>query len=101
MTNNRRSDQRIPTNLQAKWSGVSGTHDARIEDLSLGGCFVNTTGRVDEGEIVGVEIELRPGHWLELRGEVASYQIGFGFGLLFSFLSEDEEEALRDFLTSQ
>ena len=101
MDKNRRSDERIPTNLQAKWGGVSGDHDVRVEDLSLGGCFVNTAGRVDEGEIVVVEIELGPGKWLELRGEVASYQVGFGFGLLFSFLTEDEEDALQEFLSSQ
>lgn len=101
MSDNRRSDERVPTNLQAKWSGVTGDHDGRIEDLSLGGCFVNTNGRVDQGEIVVLAIEIRPGRWLELRGEVASHQIGVGFGLLFSFLTQDEEEALRDFLSSQ
>ena len=101
MDTNRRSDERVPTNLQAKWNGITGNHDGRVEDLSLGGCFVNTKGRVDEGEVVVVEIEIRPGHWLELSGEVASYQLGVGFGLLFSFLTADEEEALRDFLTSQ
>jgi len=99
MSKNRRSDERVPTNLQVKWNGVNGTHDGRVEDLSLGGCFVNTAGRVDQGEIVVLEIELRPGKWLELRGEVTSYQVGVGFGLLFSFLTGDEEEALRDFLS--
>jgi hypothetical protein len=56
MTENRRSDDRIAANLTAKWGGLAGDHEGRIEDLSLGGCFVNTTGRVDVGEIVGVEI---------------------------------------------
>ena len=100
MSDNRRSDERFPTNLQAKWIGVTGEHDGRVEDLSAGGCFVNTTGRVDEGEIVVVEIQLRPGERLELRGEVAASQVGVGFGLVFSFLTEDEEEALRDFFAS-
>jgi len=66
--------------------------------LKTGGCFVNTVGRVDVGEIVGVEIKLPSGEWLPLRGEVTSCQIGIGFGLVFSFLTEDEEEALREFL---
>jgi hypothetical protein len=99
MPDNRRSDERISTNLTAKWGGLTGDHEGRIEDLSLGGCFVNTVGRVDVGEIVGVEIKLPSGEWLELRGEVASYQIGIGFGLLFSFLTEDEEQSLRDLIT--
>jgi hypothetical protein len=98
MTENRRGDERVATNLTAKWGGLAGDHEGRIEDLSLGGCFVNTTERVDVGEIIGVEIKLPSGEWLALGGEVTSYQIGIGFGLVFSFLTEDEEQALLDFL---
>ncbi len=98
MTKDRRTHERISTNLPARWNGVSGTHEGRIEDLSLGGCFVNTGGRVDVGEVVGVEIKLPSGEWLELRGEVASYQTGIGFGVLFSFLTDDEEQALREIM---
>lgn len=98
MPDNRRSDERVSTNLQAKWDGVSGNHEGRVEDLSLGGCFVNTAGRVDVGEVVGVEIKLPSGEWLQLRGEVASYQTGIGFGVLFTFLTDDEEQALRELI---
>ena len=99
MTDNRRSDERVSTNLPARWDGQSGTHEARIEDLSLGGCFVNTHGRVDVGEIVSLEMKLPSGEWLQMRGEVASYQAGIGFGLLFPFVTDDEEQALRELIT--
>lgn len=99
MTENRRSDERISTNLPAKWDGLAGNYEARIEDLSLGGCFVNTPGRVDVGEVVSVEIKLPSGEWLPLRGEVASFQPGIGFGLFFTFLTSDEEQALRELVT--
>jgi hypothetical protein len=98
MTDNRRSDERISINLPAKWDGLTGNHEARIEDLSLGGCFVNTAGRVDIGEVVSVAIKLPSGEWLQLRGEVTSFQIGIGFGLVFSFLTDDEEQALREII---
>jgi hypothetical protein len=98
MTENRRSDERVSMNLPARWDGLSGTHEARIEDLSLGGCFVNTKGRVDIGEVVGIEMKLPSGEWLQLRGEVASYMLGTGFGVLFTFLTEDEEQALRELI---
>lgn len=98
MTENRRSDERVSINLSARWDGLSGTHEARIEDLSLGGCFVNTKGRVDIGEVVGIEMKLPSGEWLQLRGEVASYMLGTGFGVLFTFLTEDEEQALRELI---
>ena len=96
MTDNRRSDERVSTNLAVRWDGQSGDHEARIEDLSLGGCFVNTTGRVDLGEVVSLSIRLPSGQWLPLRGEVVSFQQGVGFGVLFSFLTDEEEQALRE-----
>lgn len=96
---NRRTDPRLSINLAARWDGGSGAQEARIEDVSLGGCFVNTRGRVDLGEIVIVEIRLPAGDWLQLRGEVVSYQDGIGFGVLFPFLTEDEEQALRELIT--
>lgn len=99
MPDNRRSDERVSLNLSAKWDGISGTHEGRIEDLSLGGCFVNTKGRVDVGEVVSVALKLPSGEWLQLRGEVASYQLGVGFGVLFSFLTYEEEQILRELAT--
>jgi hypothetical protein len=99
MPDNRRTDERLSINLSARWDGLSGGHEARIEDVSLGGCFVNTAGRVDFGEIVVVEIKLPSGEWLQLRGEVVSYQEGIGFGVVFPFLTGDEEQALRELIS--
>jgi hypothetical protein len=99
MPDNRRTDERVSINLSARWvGGLSGGHDARIEDISLGGCFVNTALRVDLGEIVTVEIKLPSGEWLQLRGEVVSYLEGIGFGVVFPFLTQDDEQALRELI---
>jgi hypothetical protein len=96
MPDDRRSDERVSINLPVRWDGMAGSHEARLEDISLGGCFVNTTGRVELNEVVSLEVCLPAGEWLSLRGEVTTYQPGIGFGLLFSFLTEDEEESLRN-----
>ena len=98
MTQERRTDKRTPVNLTARWDALSGQHDARIEDIGLGGCFVNAVTRVEIGEIVPLEIKLPSGEWLQLRGEVTSYQEAVGFGLQFSFLTEDEETAIKNLL---
>ena len=98
MTDERRSDERVSLNLPVRWDGLSGTSEARINDLSLGGCFVNTRGQVNLGELVGLEIQLPSGEWLPLRGEVTSIQPGVGFGLVFPFLIDDEEHALRELI---
>ncbi len=99
MEKNRREDERVSINLPAKWDGLSGGDEARIEDLSMGGCFINTRGQVETGEIVSLAIKLPSGEWLELRGEVTSYQPGIGFGLVFSFLTDEEEYALRQVIS--
>ena len=98
MTEERRTDERVSLNLPVRWDGLAGTSEARIEDLSLGGCFVNTGGRVDVGELVGLEIQLPSGERLLLRGEVTSYQVGIGFGVVFPFLTDEEEQALRELI---
>ncbi len=98
MSEDKRSDQRVSTNLPARWGGVTGDHEGRIEDLSLWGCFLNTIGRADVGEVIGVEIKLPTGDWLALGGEVTSYQQGIGFGIKFTFLTEEEEETLKELM---
>ena len=99
MTDNRRTGDRVSLNLSARWTGLTGRHEARVVDVSLGGCFVTTLGRVDVGEIVVVEIELPSGEWLPLRGQVCAYQERIGFGVEFPFLTGDEEQTLRELIT--
>ena len=100
MPDERRSNKRKRLLLEAKWESMSSRHEARVEDLSLGGCFVDTAGRVELNEAVDLEIQLPSGEWLSLRGQVASYQPGVGFGMSFTSLSEDEVAALKDLMSS-
>ena len=99
MSDDRRTDERKSIQLPVRWDGIAGVHEARLEDISLGGCFINTAGRVELDEVISLEIRLPSMEWLALRGEVTSYQPGIGFGLLFSFLTEDEEEALKELIS--
>jgi hypothetical protein len=101
MDKEKRSDERVPTNLPAKWDGLSGGHEARIEDISLGGCFVNTTGRAEIGEVVVLQVKLPSGEWLTLRGEARTAQDGIGFGINFSFITDEEEYALRELILNR
>jgi PilZ domain len=96
----RRTDPRVPLNRPARWDSLSGGYEARIEDISLGGCFVNTLGVVEPGDLITLEIKLPSGEWLQLRGEVTSVQPEIGFGLVFSFLTDEEERTLQQLITS-
>jgi len=40
----RRSKPRLSVSLDAVWDGANGNHPARITDLSMGGCYLDTVG---------------------------------------------------------
>ncbi|HYK20095.1 MAG TPA: PilZ domain-containing protein [Pyrinomonadaceae bacterium] len=98
MSDERRHDRRKRILLEAKWESMSRRHEARVDDISLGGCFVNTYGNAELGEPVDLEMELPSGEWLPLRGIVASSQPGVGFGMAFRSLTDDQIAALRELL---
>lgn len=100
MTTERRSNKRKRILLEAKWESMSRTHEARVDDISLGGCFVNTFGRVELNEQVNLQIMLPSGEWLSLSGCVASYQPGVGFGMCFNSLSEEKLAALEELIAT-
>ena len=95
MGQERRRSRRKRLLLEAKWESMSRTHEARVDDVSMGGCFVNTYGHVELDEEVNLQIQLPSGEWLRLRGRVASYQPGVGFGIAFSPLSNQERLVLN------
>src|SRR5215217_1495916 len=98
MGEERRSSQRKRLLLEAKWESMSRTHEARVDDVSVGGCFVNTYGHVELNEKINLQMELPSGEWLSLSGRVASYQPGVGFGMSFDSQSEDELATLEQLL---
>jgi PilZ domain len=94
----KRNSRRVSLNLPVTWDGLSGGQEARIEDISLTGCFVNTTARMDPGHNVVIDIQLPEGDWLQIPGAVVTSQHGIGFGVKFSRLTPIDEEAIRDLL---
>jgi len=98
MSGERRSNERKHILLEARWESLSRRHQVRVDDVSLGGCFVNTYAKVELGEQVDMEIQLPSGKWLPLRGHVASYQPGVGFGISFSSLTTKETNELKELI---
>lgn len=100
MTEERRGSKRKLILLEAKWESMSHAHEARVDDVSLGGCFVNTFGRVELNEPVNLQIKRPSGDWLSLSGYVATFQHGVGFGMSFDSLSEEQMEMLEDLIAT-
>jgi len=96
MSDERRSSERVLFPLEARWEGQSGRHPARITDISLGGCYIESRGQVTDGEIISFELQLQTGNWLRLRGTVAYQLSNIGFGVKFVDLSEAQINLLSD-----
>lgn len=96
--NERRNEKRWEVCLDAVWEGKSGNYNARVTDLSEGGCYIDTMGEASEGEILNFKVLLPGGEWLFLSGEVAHKNAPLGFGVRFADLSEDQTEKLRTLL---
>ncbi|HEY5883664.1 MAG TPA: PilZ domain-containing protein [Pyrinomonadaceae bacterium] len=100
MSGERRNNVRKKILLEAKWESMSRAHEARVDDVSLGGCFVNTYGHVELNEPINLQLLLPTGEWVPLQGQVATYQPGVGFGMSFSALSGKQRTALNKLISS-
>ena len=95
MSDEKRSSERKTVNLVVKWDSLSGSYEAKLEDISLSGCFINTTGLANLDEVMNLEVLLPSGEWLPLKGTVTTYQPGIGFGVVFSSLTDEQTQAVE------
>jgi c-di-GMP-binding flagellar brake protein YcgR len=94
----KRRDERVSLPLEAHCEGLSGKYSARLSDVSLGGCYVETLALVSVGEHIRFEVQLPTGRWLPLQGEVVYHHPNLGFGVRFTEISELEREMLASII---
>ena len=93
MSYERRVHHRAHTKLTVLWEGLLTDNHALMTDVSPGGCYINSVGRVSLDEKIRVDaIPLSQAH-LHLEGSVAHREWPLGFGLRFANLT-DEKAAL-------
>jgi|SRR5215218_4849362 len=81
-----------------EWS--SGKREARITDLSAGGCYVDTIATIPEGESISFTLNRSEGEPIHFTGNVAYVMPGFGFGIQFTDLSDQAKAALESLIKS-
>src|ERR1051326_7155964 len=96
----RRSNNRKKDILEARWECMSRRHEGRVDDESVGGGFVNAYGHVEFNEPVNLQMLLPSGDWLALKGTVASYHPGVGFGMSFELNGDDEQNKVKELIVS-
>src|SRR3954454_5823333 len=94
----RRTEKRWDVCLDAVWYGKSGNYQARVTDLSEGGCYVDSLGAAQVGEVIVFKLQTPEGEWVELTGEVAHQTPPLGFGLRFIDLTDEQHQKLLSIL---
>ena len=100
MLSERRSHQRVPTKLTVLWEGLLTNNYALMTDVSPGGCYIKSAGRVCLDEHIRVDTILMSQAHLNLEGSVAHREWPLGFGLRFMNLN-DEKAALISQVVSE
>ena len=98
MEKERRSAPRVRVKLPARWEGVLSRENATVTDLSRTGCFVLTGGKVEDKELVWLEIELTDNQKVNFWAEVVNQASEIGFALKFNSSSLEDEASLAKFL---
>lgn len=72
-----------------------GRRPARISDVSLDGCFVLSSGEVDDGQIVKVFFPLSNGKRILFWGKIVNHVFDVGFGLKFVGVTDVQQSMLK------
>jgi hypothetical protein len=94
-----REHERVPFLIEAELECASGRQQARISDLSIGGCYIDSIALVKTGEAVSFDINAPDGP-LRFNGTVAYVLDGSGFGVKFDQLPDTQREFVEDRLSS-
>jgi hypothetical protein len=91
----RRISERVPVSLEAAWDGMSGNYRARISDISLHGCFLETIGQTSVGELIRFRLLTPTGRWILIEGEVTYCQPTLGFGVRFTEINKQDHAMIK------
>jgi len=85
----------VTVSLDVVWQGSSGKEDARISEISMEECFIDSRvqGRM-LGDIVEFKVHVPDGPWISLRGELVLEDYPMGFGLRFDGLTDPDRRLL-------
>lgn len=95
MSELKRQNNPVTVSLDVVWQGSTGKHDARMSEISMQGCFIDSKvqGRA-LGETVDFKVHLPDGPWVSLQGELINQEYPIGFGLRFMNLTASDQRLL-------
>jgi hypothetical protein len=90
----RRASNRYPVEMDVEWEGAAGRQPGTLSDVSLDGCFVLSSGDIEDGDPVKIFVPLADGMRVQFDGKVANHVYEIGFGVRFGQLSAAQRDLL-------
>jgi hypothetical protein len=82
------------TEVTYEGGGIRG--DTRISDISTTGVFIDALTPLPAGSLVTLRFTLPGGHIVETSGKVVQSQPRIGMGVVFTSLSPEDENRIRE-----
>lgn len=93
-----REHERFPYYAEIIMESATGTREARISDISVGGCYIDTIAPLREGDEISFEFENPAGARLRFTGTIAYVLENMGFGIKFTNLSDAHKAAIEQII---
>ena len=90
-----RKEDRFEFLKEVELEFASGKRSARISDISMGGCYIDTIAQIPIGESLSIDLAATSGESMQFNGKVAYLLDGMGIGVEFTDLTDQH----RDFLS--
>jgi len=100
MTDIPKSKDEVIVSLEVVWQGIAGKYDARMSEISMDGCFIDSMGQETMGETVSFKVRLPSGVWASLQGKVVYQEYPIGFQLEFTNLTEADRRILAQVIAT-
>lgn len=84
----------VNVSLSVVWHGTAGKFDARLSEISLESCFIDSMGQEVMGETIGFNVMLPSGIWISLQGKVIYQEYPVGFEVRFADLRPETRSSL-------
>ncbi len=96
----RRENERYSVNINIEWEASDGRKTGTISDIGLSGCFILSSGEVQDSTTVKLFFPLSDGMKAQFMCEVVNHVFEIGFAVKYINLSETQWEFIENFVES-
>jgi hypothetical protein len=96
----RRTAPRYSVNINVEWEAGTGRQKGTVNDISPEGCFVLSSGEVEDNETVLLFFPLSDGMKVQFNCEVVNHTYEIGFAVRFTDLSAAQKGFLTKLMDS-